>query len=148
MRRHTLTQEQIARVCRSPRPEAREAGLRLLGGFPPAFRDPLLLDLVLDDVVAVRCAAIRLLGALVTSAAADTVLTQSLRDPDPDVARAAVDSLINRRTPAARRTLTEFLSQCDRADLAAYIHARLEAEARRPTVPARPVPRPPSRAAP
>jgi HEAT repeat protein len=107
----SLEPRQLQALSRSPHPELRLAALRLAAkAATPGQNQELLLNAILDDDTGVRSEALRL-ACTIEMPGWERIAGQSMRDPEPEIVRTGVQTLINRNTPACRTILSDQLEQ-------------------------------------
>ena len=145
-RARELTPEMITKLVASRHSDVRKRAIQLAGRLPAEDRADLLMDLLLDDDIGIRCMAIRQV-CLQRIPGYRTIMKQSLKDPSVEIQKATVEALLLRRgDPDGPQILQAFLTTCRNADLAEYVRLRLaQSIPRRPAAtpvrPAAPAPR-------
>ncbi|MCK5802029.1 MAG: HEAT repeat domain-containing protein [Lentisphaeria bacterium] len=100
--------------------DVRRYAVRLASVFRQAVMEEILLDLCLDDDVKVRCTALAQLAQRRISGW-ETVLTQSLKDPDPSLRMAAADAFFLVKTPESLKAVEAAAAACEDGQLKSHL---------------------------
>ncbi len=103
-----LSETQVRKLVSSPHADVRRAALQMIDKLPPVTATDIIVDLLLDDDVDIRCAALQ--QACQRSVPDwQLFLSESLRDPDTKIQRAATQALLSRKDALGRQIMADYM---------------------------------------